>query len=127
MNEIYWITRLDGIIIVSCIILSFSLFIAIFGIIILFVNNNSDNDDEDLIKKGKLMLRYSIPTIVISILFCIFIPTTNEAYMIYGVGSTIDYFKSSKDAKALPDKTIKALNVFLDKECKQNNDNKENN
>lgn len=44
----------------------------------------------------------------------IFIPTTNEALLIYGVGGTIDYVKSNKTAKQLPDKCIKALDKWAD-------------
>ena len=33
----------------------------------------------------------------------------NDALLIYGVGGTIDYVKSNKTAKQLPDKCIKAL------------------
>ena len=44
----------------------------------------------------------------------IFIPTTNEALLIYGVGGTIDYIKSNDTAKQLPDKCIKALDKWVE-------------
>lgn len=56
----------------------------------------------------------------------IFIPTTNEALLIYGVGGTIDYIKSNSTAKQLPDKCVKALDKYLDnltKEEEKQNDN----
>ena len=59
------------------------------------------------------------PIIVAFSLFLIFVPTTKEAYQIYGIGGTIDYIKSNQEAKKIPDKAIKALNCFLDNECKQ--------
>lgn len=52
-----------------------------------------------------------------------FVPTTNEALLIYGVGGMIDYIKSNDTAKQLPNKCVKALDKYLDnltKEEKQN-------
>ena len=51
---------------------------------------------------------------VVSIICNVFIPTKNEALMIYGVGGTIDYIKSNDTAKQLPDKCIKALDKWAD-------------
>lgn len=49
-----------------------------------------------------------------SVFMNIFIPTTNEALLIYGVGGTIDYIKSNDTAKQLPDKCIKALDKWVE-------------
>lgn len=54
-------------------------------------------------------------TFIITLSVFAITPTTSEAYLIYGVGSTIDYLKSNDDAKQLPDKCIKALNAWVDK------------
>lgn len=51
----------------------------------------------------------------------IFIPTTNQALLIYGVGGTIDYIKSNDTAKQLPDKCVKALDKYLDNLTKEEN------
>lgn len=40
--------------------------------------------------------------------------------MIYGVGGTIDYIKENHTAKQLPDKYIKILNKWTDKQLKEN-------
>ena len=50
----------------------------------------------------------------VSVFINFFIPTTNEALMIYGIGGTIDYIKSNETAKQLPDKYIKALDKWAD-------------
>lgn len=50
----------------------------------------------------------------VSIFMNLFIPTTNEALLIYGVGGTIDYIKSNDTAKQLPDKCIKALGKWVE-------------
>ena len=72
-----------------------------------------------------LAKRFAIAFFV-SVFINTFIPTTNEALLIYGVGGTIDYIKSNDTAKQLPDKCVKALDKYLDninKEEEKQNDN----
>ena len=52
---------------------------------------------------------------LLGILGVVFIPDTKEAYVIYGVGNTIDYLKNNETAKQLPDKAIQALDKWADK------------
>ena len=59
-------------------------------------------------------------------LMLIFIPTTKEMLLIYGVGGAIDYVKSNDTAKGLPDKAIKALDKYLDEISKDKQDEKDN-
>lgn len=49
-----------------------------------------------------------------SVLITAITPTKEEAYFIYGVGSTIDYIQSNPKAKQIPDKCIDALNRWVD-------------
>ena len=55
-----------------------------------------------------------IVTFVVSTLLAILIPSKKELYLIYGLGTTIDYVQSNDKAKELPDKAIDALNKYLD-------------
>lgn len=112
MSEIYWISRLDYI----C-----NLFIAlsiIFGTIVvvggltLVVSDRSDNDYPTTILK---IVKRSILILGFSLLGVIFLPNTKQAYMIWGLGGTIDYIKSNETVQKLPDKTIQCLDKFLDK------------
>ncbi|EXZ39654.1 putative membrane protein [Bacteroides fragilis str. 1007-1-F  len=41
-----------------------------------------------------------------------------------GIGGTIDYIRQNETAKQLPDKCIKALDLFMDKVIEDGNDNK---
>lgn len=133
MNEIYWITRLDAICaflwivsILSFLLLGILLFVATIN------RNNAENSEEDCEDWNKYMQRYKecmryakIGVIVffVSVFMNTFIPTTNEALLIYGVGGTIDYIKSNGTAKQLPDKCVKALDKYLDNLTKEENDN----
>lgn len=110
MSEIYWISRLDYI----C-----NLFIAlsiIFGTIVvvggftLVVSDRLDNDYPTILK----IVKRSILILGFSLLGVIFLPNTKQAYMIWGLGGTIDYIKSNETVQKLPDKTIQCLDKFLD-------------
>lgn len=64
--------------------------------------------------------------IFVAIVACfinLFIPTTNQALLIYGVGGTIDYIKSNDTSKQLPDKCVKALDKYLDNLTKEEKEN----
>ena len=118
MEEIYWLTRLDGI----------NIFLYIMGIVgwvltiisaIAYIITKTDTKTDDYIDKcwNELWIKlykYCFPTTIIVTLLFIFTPTTKEAFMIYGVGGTIDYVKSNETAKQLPDKCIKALDKWVD-------------
>ena len=64
--------------------------------------------------------RFIFVTIIVG-LINFFIPTTNEALMVYGIGGTIDYIKSNETSKQLPDKCVKALDKYLDNLTKEEN------
>ena len=113
MNEIYWITRLDAIckFLTATAIVSFLIAMTL----IVFVCNRYEMDDDSW--DYKKYLKYSTVCILVTIVSCVinvFIPTKNDALLIYGVGGTIDYIKSNDTAKQLPDKCIKALDKWVE-------------
>lgn len=124
MNEIYWITRLNAI----CGFLTLTSILGAFISFILFMiamfNRSESNTCMEFgkswnkyIKNYKTFMLYfkrSIIATLVLIVINIFIPTTNEALLIYGVGGTIDYIKSNNTAKQLPDKCIKALDKWVE-------------
>lgn len=111
MSEIYWISRLDYI----CNL--FIVFLIIFGTIVviggftLIFSDRSDNNYPTILK----IVKRSILILGFSLLGIIFLPNTKQAYMIWGLGGTIDYIKSNETVQKLPDKTIQCLDKFLDK------------
>lgn len=132
MNEIYWITRLDGINAVALIAAIISLItfaVSIVGFSIVKGELSYYNRRESEYKgryQGEIaewngykitwknILKISVPILVLSVITKIFVPTTNEAFVIYGVGGTIDYVKSNPVAKQLPDKCVNALDKWVD-------------
>lgn len=122
MEELYWITRLDGISTFLSFILIFS-GMAFAGCSMAFLNS-SDDDDEEQFKANSIKgIKYSLITMIISATINIFIPTTKEAYVIYGIGGAIDYIKNDSVATQLPHKAIVALDKWLDENKKDGRKN----
>ena len=119
MEEIYWLQRLGSINTLMWVVFIISI-IAFIIALIFFVYTHDDDLwlDMDNQKYYKILCIKSMKTLIwivsISCLGGIFIPTTKEAYMIYGIGGTIDYLKENETAKQLPDKVIKALDNWID-------------
>ena len=117
MNEIYWITRLDSLHCLGIAMFSISFIIfVVFWLISISIDDWTGEDCCDEKQKHKLRrgANYSIITLLIGLLLWIFVPTQREAFLIYGVGGTIDYLKDNPTAKQLPDKCVKALDKWVD-------------
>ena len=131
MSELYWITRLDLI----CGVLSLIAVFSVLATVVLFfigllkrseayIYNEDRKTCKQHIETSKMCLHFAKRCAVaffVSVFINFFIPTTNEALLIYGVGGTIDYIKSNDTAKQLPDKCVKALDKYLDNLTKEEN------
>ena len=137
MNEIYWITRLtyicDFLTAVAVVSFLISALMAAFAMCNKFEANGYEEGGKYYncyMQKFKMFLSYFKRSIFVAIIACLinfFIPTTNEALMIYGVGGTIDYVKSNETAKQLPDKYIKALDKWIENLTKEENQKQNDN
>ena len=117
MNNLYWIFVLGNLKILSEILVG--IFVCIFIVCIIYFIGADDDEllDDTTIKMKKL----TIATVVIlffSSLFAIFMPSKHELVAMYGVGGVIDYIEENDTAKELPDKCIKAVDIFLDEYTK---------
>jgi predicted PurR-regulated permease PerM len=77
------------------------------------------------VEEAKSALKWvtsSFATLVISSLIFVFVPSTKEAVLIWGVGSTIDYLQENETAKQIPDKCINALNDWVESLSDPKND-----
>ena len=112
MSEIYWITRLN---MINGWLITFSAVSGVLMIVltILYIVAKSDND-EPMIKNVKCVLKPCTITFFICLPLTILTPTKDEALLIWGVGSTIDYVKENETIKQLPDKCVDALNAWVD-------------
>ena len=75
--------------------------------------SNAVEEYEKAHKNHKNHFILCVSSFIIIFICQVFTPTTKEALIIYGVGGTIDYVKSNKIVKELPDKCIKAADKFL--------------
>lgn len=109
MNELYWITRFDGILTVVVIFLLIFLLLTLVFLIVYFITY--DKDEQKVFRKRAIICG-SIG--IFLLILWAFIPSTNQALIIYGVGGAIDYIKGNDTAKQLPDKVIIALDKYLE-------------
>ena len=131
MNEIYWITRLDAICCISISIFVSSSFVLLVSFYLALCSRNDAETYKEYsgcwdkymqgYKKWMRNAKRCAVAFFVSVFINIFIPTTNQALLIYGVGGTIDYIKSNGTAKQLPDKCVKALDKYLDNLTKEEN------
>lgn len=119
MEELYWIERLDSVIVVFVFLSFLSAIWLFFAFIIPWVE---DYDKEYCKEKGiHKSIKISGTLLAISVLILTFLPSTKEMYRIIGIGGTIDYIRQNETAKQLPDKCIKALDLFMDKVIEDDN------
>jgi hypothetical protein len=117
---IYWITRLDGIVLLF---ITISVFAISFGIISL-VDTFSTDWVVPIEKKKK---KRSIILLSIGFFFmilCVFTPNSKQAIMIYAGGKTLNYIQSDTSLQQIPAKSteliLNKLNEYL-KETKNEN------
>jgi len=124
MWELYFITRIGVIhgLTIAMFLLSF------FAAILCYLISISEDDytgEEACTEWQKSKLRKFANKLFvvfgISVTINVITPTTEEAYLIYGVGSTIDYIQDNPKAKQLPDKCIDALSRWVDNLNKEEN------
>ena len=113
ISDMYWITRLSSIHNAFIFIFVIAVIVAVItGIIVLSFCN--DKDDFACFKHVKKCFITAVVAVVLSGTGLVFVPKTNEALLIYGVGTTIDYVDNNETIKQLPDKAVQALDKYLD-------------
>jgi hypothetical protein len=110
MSEIYWLTRLDGLSTLLYVLMSLGIIMTFISGICYFAANR-----EEEVKASSSYFRWGVVTTVFIAFSAVMIPNSKEAFMIYGIGSTVDYLKSNEVAKNLPDQCIKYLDAWVEK------------
>ena len=119
MSELYWLTRLDGI--EALLILGI-----VFGCILFLAGGIGSlvwASDEDMTRRFIKVFKAGLITLVISVILKVFVPSEKDAFLILGIGGTVDYLQNSEVAKGLPDKCINALDAWVDSFTEENKNN----
>lgn len=119
MSELYWLTRLDSIEVLLVLGI-------VFGIILLMVGGMGSliwSDDKDMTRRHIKIFKAGLITLVVSVILKIFVPTEKDAFLILGIGGTVDYLQNSEVAKELPDKCINALDAWVESFTEENKNN----
>lgn len=114
MNEFYWLTRLDSICVFMTVMLIISAIASVVFAVAYFIEI-LEQDEEYMSKIPGKMLKIFISMFLLSAVARVFIPSTNEALMIWGIGGTIDYIKGNEKMKQIPDKCIDALDMWVNR------------
>lgn len=111
MNTIYWITRLDGIVITSWILFAISISFVLIGIIEAYL---IDLLDDEVKERTKVLFKVFTPIAIITLLLTLFVPTTKEAIVIYGGGKILNYVESNEKLQNMPDKVVELTDEYID-------------
>jgi hypothetical protein len=110
-TQLYWLTRLDGVLII------FGTLTVIGIIISIFLSLAAVGGDLDLSDKDSLRLFKKFVVIFsISVLGVVFIPSKDEVVFIIAGGKTIDFIKNDTSINKLPSQTTKYISEVLQKE-----------
>ena len=113
ISNMYWITRLSSIHNAFLFIFIVAIIVAVItGAIVLSLC--ADEDEYAFLKHVKKCFITAVVAVALSGMGLVFVPKTNEALLIYGVGTTIDYVDNNETIKQLPDKAVQALDKYLD-------------
>lgn len=108
MSELYWITVVGKLNTVFWVIFGFCATTVMILSILYLIEYEEDH------ATTKKFMKLTIIGLIVCGLGGIIIPGKNEAYVIYGAGTIMDYCKSDSKVKEIPDKAVDALNRYLD-------------
>lgn len=113
MNEIYWLTRVGN-------IHEFGLVLTIIGLAALGLMAAMFPILREELEEANVSIKKVFKVVVIAALsgslITTFVPSKQDLYAIYGIGSVVDYVKGNDKAKEIPDKVVDAIINFMD-EC----------
>lgn len=113
MEELYWMTRTDAVIVVASIFLCIAL-VAVLAAFILFQGTYNKEEKKAIKKFVRKYAWIDYTVIIVCSLLIMFVPSKKDMLLIYGVGGAIDYAKDNEKAKQLPDKVVDAIDAYLE-------------
>ena len=116
MWEVYLISRLDGIVTASWIIFGVLIvaFIIFTGVYIMMDGERMNDAERTTFKHVKTCWKICLGVIIPCFFIGLFVPNKNDALAIMGIGTVVDYVQDNKTLQEMPDKCVKALDLWLD-------------
>lgn len=117
MEVLYFLTLLGKLNSLLQAVLGISLAFVVFAFICWAVSKCSDADTKDkefYSKYVRLKAKVALAMAIVSTLLLVALPTKEEAFLIYGGGTVIDYVQNNEEVKKIPDNAVKALNTWLE-------------
>lgn len=111
MKELYLLTILDGVKNILSTLTGVGLFFGVILVAVYMCFRFIENQNIPSIKNWAITLLILGASLG---LVNVFVPTTNQGLMIYGIGTVVDYVQTNDDIKQLPDKCVQALNMWAD-------------
>lgn len=117
MFELYLLTRFDN-------IANLAMLAIVFAVFFLLAFLSTASKEEKANFNAKRYLKIAMLVCFSGVLVRAFLPSTKEAFFIYGVGSGIEYLRNDSVAKQIPHKVIEACDAYLDGLKKEKNESK---
>lgn len=132
--DLYFISIFDSIIGVSIVFSILGIVAAVAWIICVCLNAGIEEDtsssyDMECLRTNNMVIKISKPFVrvgIVCLIIATFLPSTKQGYMIYGISNTVEYIKSNKTARELPNKAIVAIDRWLDEEMECDKDTTNN-
>lgn len=86
--------------------------------------NSRDAINQKTIAFSDKARKISLAVFIPALFFAITVPSSKEAAIIFGVGTTIDYVKNNDKILELPDKAVDCLDKYINEYLSEDNDNK---
>lgn len=110
MNEIYWLTRVGTISDIG-----YAMFIlSIIALVTVPIWTNIVDLEEWECLNPKTAIKSILATGIIGLIIVAFVPTKQDMYLIYGLGSVVEYVQGNDKAKEIPDKAVEAIIEWMD-------------
>lgn len=117
MMEVYWLTRVGVINEMAEVMLFLSGLVLVFSPLLCSL---MELEDADWLKPSTA-IRWLAGVFIVGLLLKAFVPTKQDLYLIYGLGTVIEYMEGNDKVKEIPDKAVDAMIEWMeiDKEEKK--------
>lgn len=113
MNDLYWIITIGKLeMVAKFAYLACIVFLTIFVVGMTVTHGDHSFDESTKKNFRKIVTIFGIVSLTLIGIWS-FLPSEKDMYMIYGMGTVVDYCKSNQNIDSLPDNAIEALDTWV--------------